>query len=134
VRLTVDHCAQLLLVCCHLAAHADQVAARNIGYHRIVSGLFQDKQASATCCQCKCAADCATLTVYTWLKYQYHAHAVSPRPSVEIDSVGSSSTHPEVPMVRPASPRKDVFAAYDMVIMLGDLNYRMDLDTACAHD
>jgi hypothetical protein len=52
VRLTVDHCAQLLLVCCHLAAHADQVAARNIGYHRIVSGLFRDKQASADVTAC----------------------------------------------------------------------------------
>lgn len=48
VRLMVDGHAQLLLVCCHLAAHADQVAARNMGFQRIVSGLFHDKQASVS--------------------------------------------------------------------------------------
>ena len=46
--------------------------------------------------------------------------------------MGSSITHSEVSQARPTSPRKDVFAAYDMVIMLGDLNYRVDLDTECA--
>jgi hypothetical protein len=59
VRLTVDNRAQLLLVCCHLAAHADQVASRNLDYRRIVSGLFQDKQASARRCVEACdTEDC----------------------------------------------------------------------------
>lgn len=46
--LTVDRPVRLLLVCCHLAAHEDQVAARNLGFHRIAAGLFRDKQASAS--------------------------------------------------------------------------------------
>lgn len=48
MQLTLDGSIRVLLVGCHLAAHADQVAARNIGFHRIVSGLFHNKQASAS--------------------------------------------------------------------------------------
>lgn len=106
MQMTIDRSIRVLLVGCHLAANADQVAARNTGFHRIVSGLFHNKQ------------------------------AISPRPSLDAASMSSASGS-ESPPQRPASPSQDALAAYDLVIWLGDLNYRVDLDagaTAAAID
>lgn len=44
----------------------------------------------------------------------------------------SSASGSESPLQRPALPAQDALAAYDLVIWIGDLNYRVDLDAGCA--